>query len=224
MKHRICTFLSAAALIAILACPASAQLPDSLRVEFDFEGIGNLVTMSPPLYAGDITAGDPLVVGGTWTVQIDDTGWPSTADPAARWDYIFNNFFVYTGAPSNHWKATFNQFTLPAKPDWEVIAPTGTLGGTLVLEITIPDWDIDGVLDIDERMFSFFNGTLMVMKYGTGDFTPYCGSGSYNGTSNNADPANWADDFVSGHCLMDLVNCEIGTEAASWSSVKGLLR
>lgn len=224
MKHLPAIFLFSAMLIALVACPASAQLPDTLRLEFDFEGIGNLVTMSPPVYAGDVTSGDPLVAGGTWWVQIDDAGWPGTADPAARWEYIFTTFFVYEGSPSNHWKATFNDVTLPGKPVWQIDAPSGMLGGTLVVEITIPDWDVDGVLDIDERMFSFFNGTMMVMKYGTGDFTMYCGSGSYNGTASNADPANFADDFVSGHCLMDLVNCVIGVEPSSWSALKTRMR
>jgi hypothetical protein len=220
MKRVTLQFLFLTVITALTASIASAQMPDSIRIEFDFDGFGNLVLMSPPVYSGAIYAGDPLVVGATWTVNIDDTGWPTPDDPAGRWDYIFTHYFVYDPG-SIAWTAHFDATNLPAKPDWEIIHPTnGTMNGTLVLVVTLYDMNMNGILDLDERMIGLFSGTLMVMKYGTGLFAGYCGEGSYNGSFTNPDPANWADDYVEGHCLMDLLDCSIGTKEQSWSYVK----
>jgi hypothetical protein len=202
---------------------AMAQAPD-LDIEFDFDGFGNMILDSPPVYSGDITAGDPLVAGGTWWIQIDDTGWPGTGDPAARWDYIFTNYFPYDPY-SFSWTASFDGNTLATKPIWEIVTLNGsTMGGTLVVQVTISDWDMDGVLDVEERTFGVFSGTLMVMKYGTGDFDVYCGSGAYNGSYQNADPINWADDYVEGHCILNLIDCRVGTEEVSWGAIKSIYR
>jgi len=203
---------------------ANAQLPDSLQIEFDFEGTGNVVLQSPPRYSGDIVSGDPLVVGGTWWMEMDDSEWPPTSDPDTRWNYIFENYFVYDASIFS-WTATFDGNTLPSKPIWEIDHPTnGTMGGTLVIVMTFYDWDMDGVLDLDERTNGLFSGTMMVMKYGTGLFAGSCGDGSYNGSLSNSDPANYADDYVEGHCLLNLINCAIGVEPANWSLIKGIFK
>ncbi|HSG28408.1 MAG TPA: hypothetical protein VLA34_07995 [Candidatus Krumholzibacterium sp.] len=211
------------AMIAVLPLDASAQMPN-LFLEFDFEGFGNMMMTSPPVYFGEIISGDPLVTGANWWMQIDDTGWPGTGDPAARWDYIFTNFFEYN-AMTGSWTAEFDAGTLETKPTWEIDHPVnGLMGGTLVISFTFGDWDLDGTLDLEERMFGTFEGTLLVMKYGTGEFAYYCGSGAYNGACQNADPANWADDYVNGHCVMDLVDCFIGNENVTWGGVKKMYR
>ncbi len=223
MKGQTLSFLFLVMIVVVLPINLHAQaMPDSLKLEFDFEGMGNMISMSPPVYSGEITTGDPLVTGGTWWVSIDDTGWPSTADPEARWEYIFTNYFTYKPMPSS-WTACFDVTTLADKPTWEIQHPVnGKLGGTLVISFTYGDWDLDGVLDLEERTEGFFEGTMMVMKYGKGNFAMYCGLGGYNGVCYNDDPANWVDDFVGGHCVMDLVNCSIGNENASWGFVKSL--
>jgi hypothetical protein len=224
MKRLSISILFLGALLILLTGNVAAQFPDTLFLEFDFEGFGNLVLMSPPVYSGDITAGDSRLVGGTWWVQIDDTGWPPVSDPAVRWDYIFTNFFVYNST-YHFWTAVFDQNTLPAKPTWEIDHPTnGTMSGTLIVSSVMTDNDMDGILDVDERMFGTFEGDLMVMKYGTGNFAKYCGQGSYNGAFWNDDPGNWADDYVTGHCLLDLINCEIATVPKSWSAIKTIYR
>ncbi len=224
MRFKSITVLSLAAVMLLFAGGVRAQFPDTLMLEFDFEGFGNLVMMSPPVYSGDVVDGDSRIVGATWTMQIDDTGWPPVSDPAARWDYIFNTFFVYD-ATYHFWTAVFDQNTLPEKPTWEIDHPdNGTMGGTLVISSTFSDDDRDGILDIEEKMFGTFEGNLMVMKYGTGEFAKYCGDGSYNGAVYNDDPGNWADDYVNGHCILDLINCQIGTEERSWSYIKSLYR
>lgn len=211
-------------LLAVLPGSVFAQLPPSLVVEFDFEGFGNAVMNSPVLYAGDVTAGDPLVVGGSWWIRIDDTGWPSTSTPQARWDYVFGNYFDYDPG-SFSWTGVFDEHSCATAPVWELThATNGTLGGTLIVVVTYTDWNMNGILDVDERMLGMFSGTLIVMKYGTGLFAGYCGLGAYNGAIQNPDPANWADEYVDGHCKLDLQDCSIGTHEASWSAIKRLYR
>ncbi len=221
MKCHAVIFLFLGAILALVPVSLGAvDLPDSLFLEFDFEGFGNLVQASPPLYSGDVYAGSSVVVGATWWMQIDDSTWPPVTDPATRWDYIFNNYFVYNGTTGS-WTAKFDATTLPTKPTWEIDHPVnGTMGGTLVISFTFGDWDMDGILDIEEQMFGSFSGTMLVMKYGTGNFYKYCGSGAYNGVCQNADPANFVDDYVEGHCILDLINCQIGVRPATWSSIK----
>lgn len=224
MKQHAKTILILGSLMTFCAGNALAQFPDTLFLEFDFEGFGNLVTMSPPRYAGDIVSGDSRLVGGTWWIEIDDTGWPPVSDPAARWNYIFTTYFQYN-ATYHFWTAVFDQNTLPAKPVWEIDHPlNGTMGGTLVVSSTFTDDDMDGVFDPEERMFGTFEGNLMVMKFGTGNFAKYCGDGAYNGALFNDDPLNWFDDYVMGHCLLDLINCAIGTRDISWGGIKQLHR
>ncbi len=224
MKNLFIKYIFLVTILAIIPCYASAQLPDTLDIQFQFEGFGNMITDSPPYYSGDVVDGDPLVDGGTWWTQIDDTGWPGTGDPDTRWNYIFDNFFVYDSYSYN-WTAVFDGNSLAEKPTWGLTSQNGsTMGGTLVITFTFSDWDMDGILDIEERTSGMFSGTMMVMKYGTGDFAKYCGDGSYNGTLQNSDPANYVDDYVSGNCDLGLINCEISVDDLSWGSIKEMYR
>lgn len=225
MKGHIKFLLFPIMILAFLPYNSNAQLPDTLQIEFDFEGLGNMVMDSPPIYMTDIIAGDPLVLGGTWWFEIDDSDWPDPGDPDTRWNYILDNYFTYNGAPTYNWTAVFSDANLPQKPIWELSHPiNGTMGGTLVLAMTFPDWDQNGVMDPLDRMYGMISGTMIVMKYGTGLFSTHCGIGAYNGTLTNADPLAHADDFIEGHCLLDLINCSIGTSEKSWSALKKLYR
>ncbi len=224
MKERLtASGLCIVCILALLPLSAIAQTwPDSLDLQFDFEGFGNIIMDSPPVYSGDITDGAPEVNGGTWQVSIDDSGWPPASDPETRWNYIFNNYFTYIGYG---WLGEFDGTNLPEKPRWDITHPTnGTMEGTLVVSMIYPDGNMNGVLDIEERMCGEFSGTMMVMKYGTGNFAKYCGDGSYNGSLENSDPANYVDDFVYGHCTMNLFDCSIDTETKSWSAIKSFYR
>jgi hypothetical protein len=209
--------------VLLLPGTVSAQAwPDTLGLGFGFEGMGNMITMSPPIYCGDITGGSTEVAGGNWEMSIDDSQWPSIADPETRWNHIFNNYYTYTGTG---WNAFFSAANLPEKPHWEIDTPTnGSMNGTLVILCVISDCDNDGVLDIEERMNGSFSGTLMVMKYGTSYFSKYCGSGAYNGSLSNSDPANFANDFVWGGGFINLTNCAIPTEEVSWGAMKALYK
>lgn len=224
MKFKSILVLVLATTVLLGAGSARAQFPDTLLLEFDFEGFGNLVLSSPPVFSGEVISGDARITGATWSIEIDDTGWPPVSDPAARWDYIFNTFFVYN--PTYFfWTAVFDQNTLPAKPDWVIDHPVnGTMSGTLVVSSTFSDDNRDGIFDVTERMFGTFEGNLMVMKYGSGQFAKYCGDGAYNGAAFNDDPESYVDDYVTGHCILDLFNCQIGTEEVSWSYIKKMHR
>ena len=203
---------------------ADALPPAGVQIQFEFDGAGNAMLVSPPLYSGDIVSGDPLVAGGTWWIKIDDSTWPPVSNPQGRWDYLFNNFATYDPA-SFSWTITLDAHSCATKPVWQITHPTnGMMGGTLVVVLTFTDWNGNHLLDLEERTFGMFSGTLIVMKYGTGQFTGYCGDGSYNGSLANSDPGNWADDYVEGSCLLNLQDCRVGTQAATWTSIKEMFK
>lgn len=206
----------------ILPVCASAQLPEELQ--FDFDGMGNAMINSLPVYAGVIYAGDPLVLGADWWIRIDDSTWPAPSNPQARWDYLFNNFATYD-AQTFSWMIVFDERSCAKKPVWQITHETnGLMSGTLVVVVTYTDWDRNGILDIEERMLAMYSGNLIVMNNGTGIFAPYCGYGSFNGAFNNPDPANWADDYVEGGCNLYLRTCPVGTHQSSWTAIKSMFR
>ena len=211
-------------LAGVVLSPVCASAQPALSVQFEFEGFGNAMINSLPVYAGAINAGDPLVLGADWWIRIDDSTWPAPSNPQARWDYLFNNFATYD-AGSFSWTMVFDEQSCATKPVWQIThATNGLMGGTLVVVVTFTDWDQDAVLDIDERMFAVYSGNLIVMKYGTGIFAGYCGDGTFNGSIQNPDPANWADEYVEGSCLLNLQNCQVGTRESSWTAIKSMYR
>jgi len=221
-KMIIGLFLLAGMIIAP-AC-ASAQLPEALTVEFEFDGFGNAILSSLPVYSGSIFEGDPLVLGADWWIRIDDSSWPAPSNPQARWDYLFNNFATYN-AGLHSWTIVFDEHSCATKPVWEIDhATNGMMGGTLIVALTFMDSNKNGILDLGERMFAVYSGDLIVMKYGTGLFAGYCGLGTFDGSLHNADPANWADDYVEGSCYLDLQNCEVGVREASWTAIKSMFK
>jgi hypothetical protein len=223
MKENLIVGLFLLAGIIISPVCASAQLPEALTIEFFFDGTGNAMINSLPVYAGAIYDGDPLVLGADWWIRIDDSTWPPPSDPQARWDYLFNNFAVYKPA-SRSWMIVFDEHSCGGnKPEWEINhATNGMMSGTLAVAVTYTDWNRNGILDINERMLAVYSGNMIVMKYGTGIFAGYCGEGTFNGSLNNPDPANWADDYVKGSCALELQDCSIGTRESSWTAIKSL--
>ncbi len=206
---------------AILAVglPAAAQVPS--HVEYDFSGTGNLME-SPVVYAGSIDTGEPLLIGGTWTIAIDDAGWPGDADKALRWSYIDATYFTpnfnpYVGA----WTGVFNAQTTASAPQWRAGRPdVGDLIGTADIQFTIQDFDQDALIDPDERSMMGVSGTIIVVKNGTGIWAGYCGLGSYSGITMNEDPLNWADDVIMGGTVLEIDDCSIPTETVTWGHVK----
>jgi hypothetical protein len=222
MKGNMIIALFLLAGVIISPTSASAQLPETLQFEFD--GMGNAMMNSLPVYSGAIYAGDPLVLGADWWIRIDDSTWPPASDPQARWDYLFDNFATYN-AQEFSWSIIFDDESCAMKPTWEISHETnGSMGGTLIVVVTYTDWDQDGILDIDERMLAMYAGDLIVMNHGTNIFAGYCGDGTFNGAINNPDPANWADEYVEGSCFLNLKVCPVGTRESTWTAIKSMYR
>ncbi|MCX5752531.1 MAG: hypothetical protein NTW97_02660, partial [Candidatus Krumholzibacteria bacterium] len=162
--------------------------------------------------------------GANWWIRIDDSTWPPPSNPQARWDYLFNNFATYNPETFS-WTIVFDEQSCANKPAWEINnTPNGMMSGTLIVVVQFTDWNANGILDIDERMSADYSGDVIVMNKGTGLFAGYCGDGYFNGSLNNPDPANWADDYVQGMCSLTLQDCRIGTRETSWTAIKSMYK
>jgi hypothetical protein len=205
--------------VLIIGVPVAAQVPS--HIEYDFSGLGNLM-VSPVVYSGSIDAGEPLLVGGTWAITIDDQGWPGDSDKAVRWNYIDATYFAPNYNSSfGSWTGIFNSATTASAPQWRAgRTDVGDLIGTTELQFTILDFDSDALIDPDERSYMVTSGTIIVVKNGTGIWAGYCGLGSFSGVTQNEDPENWADDSMSGGTVLDIEDCSIPTETVTWGHVK----
>jgi hypothetical protein len=203
----------------IICGPVAAQVP--AHIEYDFSGTGNLV-VSPVVYSGSIDAGEPLLVGGTWTIQIDDTGWPGDAEKGVRWSYIDATYFAPNFNPVVlSWTGVFNSETTASAPQWRAgRGDVGDLVGTTEIQFTIQDFDFDAIIDPDERMLMVASGTIIVVKNGTGIWAGYCGLGSFSGYTENPDPWNWADDSIVGGTVLDIEDCAVATDDVTWGHIK----
>ncbi|UCG53107.1 MAG: hypothetical protein JSW58_06025 [Candidatus Latescibacterota bacterium] len=205
--------------VMLVAVPALGQVPG--HIEYTFSGAGNLM-VSPVVYTGSVDSGEPLLVGGDWTISIDDTGWPADTDQNVRWSYIDATYFAPNFNPFVFsWTGIFNAVTTATVPQWETgRTDTGYLVGTAEVQLTIQDFDFDMVIDPDERGLMLLSGTIIVVKTGTGIWSGYCGLGSYSGTMQNPDPWNYADDLVDGSAALDIEDCSIPTEEITWGHIK----
>ncbi len=205
--------------VLILGVPVAAQVPS--HIEYDFSGTGNFM-VSPVVYLGSVDAGEPLLVGGTWAITIDDMGWPGDSDKGVRWNYIDATHFAPNyNSFSLSWTGIFNSETTASAPQWRAgRVDVGDLVGTAELQFTIQDFDSDALIDPDERMFMVVSGTIIVVKNGTGIWAGYCGLGSFSGWTENLDPWNWADDSMMGGTALDIEDCSIPTETVTWGHVK----
>jgi hypothetical protein len=198
--------------------PAGAAVPN--HMEFSVAGTTNFME-SPVLFDGSVTSLDMLLEGGYWWLSIDDTGWPADTDQQARWDYIAANYYYPNYDPySYYWTATFDGSTTASPPQWATGTGDGEMTGTAVLQMTIHDFDFDGVIDADERAFNVFSGTLIVVKNGEGIFAGLCGLGSYSGILDNPDPGNFADDNFSGSTILDVEDCSVPVAEVTWGHIK----
>jgi hypothetical protein len=202
--------LAAAALL--VAGVAAAQV----HYEFHCAGSGNMVQDSPPVYSGNIDGGD--LAPGTWSMETDDTGWPSIATPAARWDYIWLNYYVYDPGPQI-WTGFFDGNALFLEKTGQ-----GTMHGICDMTFQIIDLDGDGVLDPEECMDGL-SGAVIIIEDGTGIYTHLCGDGTYEGfyfrDCDAGSPTYMLDD-VNFNMQLDLEDCGMAAEPATWSAVKAL--
>ncbi len=206
--------LIAAAAVMLLAGVASAQVTYS----FHCAGTGNMVKDSPVVYAGNIDSGD--LAPGVWTMTIDDTGWPAAGDDAARWAYIFANYYTYD-AIGGLWDGFFQQNLLYLEK-----TGIGTMNGDADMSIQIIDYNGNGMIDGNE-CFDGLSGAVIIIEDGTGAFAQLCGNGTYNGSyfrdCTEANPTYMLDN-VDFNMQLDLLDCGMSTEISTWSSVKSLFR
>lgn len=217
------TTIASAMLTAIVLIASPAVATNYL---FGYEGLGSLMD-SPVVYEGDFTFG----VQGTWEINVDDTGWPSPADSTARFNHIWDEFFVdnYDNTPgAQAWYGYFDGETLSTTPTFafDLTSPdAGHVGGTVALVIMIRDWVPDQVLSQAEKHGdnNMSGNFVLDPDLGTGDFLDLCGNGSF-GTS-NFNFVNPPDiDFIDGLGQFQTYQCPNPVEGRSWGVVKCLFR
>jgi hypothetical protein len=210
MKRLVLVF----AACLLVAGVASADI----TVNFFCQGTGNMVAdVGSVVYGGQIVGGD--LAPGIWSISLDDTGWP--VDPGPRWDYLWNTFYIYSPGSPSVWTATFDAPLLATRPTLYIEQTgVGSMSGVADMRFQFTDWDGDGVLDPDECAGDGLSGIVIIIEDGTGDFASQCGDGTYQG-GYTRDCATWADD-VQFQMGIDLYECGMATEQASWGAIKAL--
>jgi hypothetical protein len=207
----------------VLMLGAVSVMAQPSHMVFDISGSSNF-TVSPVTFNGTIDAGEPLLIGGFWNLTVDDTGWPADTDKAARWNYIEATYYT-PNYDFGFWTATFDENTTNSDASWSAgKAGVGSLTGTATLQMTIEDLNGNQIMEPDERFFTIFSGTLIVVKNGDGLFAGYCGIGSYSGADINPDPWNYADTAFSGSTILDVEECSVPVEEVTWGRVKSMYR
>jgi hypothetical protein len=188
------------------------------QVHFDFHctGTGNMVQDSPVLYAGPIDGGD--LAPGTWLIDVDDAGWPATTNWAARWDYIWVNYYTYDPG-AFIWTGTFeNNYLYLEKTG------VGSMTGISDINFQIIDMDGDGIVDPGECMDGL-SGAVIIIQDGTGPYAQLCGQGTYEGFwMRDCDPVSptYMLDNVDFNMQLDLDDCGMANSPSTWSAVKSL--
>jgi hypothetical protein len=190
---------------------------------YSYQGTGSLLT-TPAQYSGTFLFG----ISGTWLFVVDDSAWPPADSVQARWDYIWNNYFVYTAAPgAEGWIGTFDGSTLPSTPvfTFNLTGPdVGTLGGNITFDLLVrDDSPTDGIPQEVERDQIQMDALLIINPvYGTGDFVNICGSGSMGGTLNHNFPPGY--DTISGMGQLSTNPCPAPVEKSTWGSIKAMYK
>lgn len=185
---------------------------------FFCDGYGDMVgDVGSVVYTGSILGGD--LAPGIWSVSIDDTGWPT--DPGARWDYLWNTFYVYTPGSPSVWIATFDSPLLATRPVLYLEhTGHGSMSGVADMRFQYIDQDNDGVLDADECSGNGLSGMVIIIEDGVGEYASLCGNGSYQGGFTR--DCDTHADHVQFQMSLALHDCGMGTEPASWGAVKAL--
>lgn len=184
---------------------------------FHCDGFGNMVAQQPPVYTGGITG--PDLSPGDWTMTLMTSGWPGIGDPAARWAYIWSNYYALTYDDFFCiWTGTFDcELDL-------VHTGVGTMNGICDLTFQILDGDCDQILD-PEECSDGLSGAVIIIHEGTGAYAELCGNGSYSGNyyRNCTEPDYMLDEV---HFDMELLldECGMGTDLSTWGAVKALFR
>jgi hypothetical protein len=189
--------------------------------EFTCFGHGNMAVESPVVYHGQITVG--ALAPGFWTITIPDAGWPSIANPAARWAYIWNHYYAPNYSFADQvWTATFDDCTFDL-----VHTAQGTLRGAGDITFQIMD---DGNQLVDPwECADGVSGAIIIINEGTGLYAELCGNGSYSGFyARSCDLVPGQPDYmyddVNFIMILWLEECGMATDASTWGAVKALFR
>lgn len=231
MNKKLLVCICALCVVALAAMSASAT---TFRTEkFALRGSGSLMHQ-PPCFGGSIIGG--TLSPGTFWMCLDDTGWPSTADPSGRWDYIFAHYFRYSSTPgAEGWTGYFPPTASgEPMPRWHFVKATGdTLAGTVTqLLITIRDYNANGIMEPNEYQLKTISGNMVCyVNYGGGVFRNFCGQGSFSGNLTVTNAPAWVEELyvpsatsASGLLLLRDSGCSVGVESRSWGNIKSLYR
>lgn len=207
--------------VLLAASLAGAQI----HYDYMLNGSGSLL-LDDPTYSGTFLYG----MVGTWSISIDDTGWPGQNDvDPTRFEYIWDTFFApnYDNTPgAKAWYGTFDGLTLPSTPQFvfETTSPAGSLlAGDITFRIMVRDSNGNAVLDTDEKYANQnFNATLSVNPdLGTGYFMISCGHGSIaSGNFNFVDPPGVDVLQITGQ--IQTYPCPSPVQETSWGTIKAI--
>jgi hypothetical protein len=207
---------------AALLMVAQAAVAEETFVWFYGLGAGDFMN-NPPVFTGPMDGGG-MITDGSWTITINDTGWPTDG---TRYDYIWNTFFAgnYVPGTPSVWTGYFDTaHGLPAMNTIAIVDNTngGTMSGVCSVQIEVQDMDNDMVLDEGEFCTGSLAGIVVIIRNGTGCYDGMCGTGNYYGTYVKACPGT-AEDWNFGMYLW-LDDCSTPTENTSWGSIKALFQ
>jgi hypothetical protein len=177
-------------------------------------------------YAGTFLFG----LTGTWSIDVDDSGWPAESDSTARFEHLWDTLFAenYDDTPgAEAWYGYLDASTLPAAPRFAftTTSPEGHIAGDATLVIMMRDMNGDGVRSMTEKHRNCqVTMTLTVdFSQGEGEFFELCGNGGL-GTGNLAFPNPPLDDVVQLTGSLHLFDCPEPVESRSWGAIKARSR
>ena len=210
MKFRHCMYAAGMLFALLAAAGASAQScgNNDFNLTSDASAQGLLVVGNSG-YRGYISSGN--LSPGTWSISIDDTGWPTATN--SRRTYIRNTFYTYD-ATAHVFRGTFPSSIV----GFHIISTNMQLNGVAQITMEAPDTDLDGVFDTSE--FSAAQAFVTSADAPCGTSTPVCGgpgsgTGAASGSGGVTTPIAGA---------MTTVPCAVAVGEAVWGDVKSLYR
>lgn len=163
-------------------------------------------------YRGPIGSGN--MSPGTWTLTINDTGWPSSANPRRNW--LRSNKYTQYDATNRVFRATFSMTEVTVM----LAGPSLTMYGLAQVTLEAPDTNNNAVLDNAE-----IDGpqTLIAsVDASCGSGSPLCGGlGNANGGVNGTSGVNGAQPITG---ALSTQTCATAVETAPWGQVKQVYR
>lgn len=211
--------------LAILVTIAIVALASAASAEtfMWFFGAGNGdFADNPPVFAGGMDPGGDILVG-SWSITLDDTGWPTTSP--AREAYIWDTFYApyYTPGTPGFWKGYFDtEHGLSSMSDLYIADDTngGTMVGICTIEIQVQDLNNNTVLDEGEFCSGSLTGLVIIIREGTGVYDGMCGTGNYFGSYLKDCPLTYETWNFGMYLWLD--DCSTPVQETTWGAIKAL--